>query len=118
MIGIDNSLSCTISSSNSSFSNLVNNSTFIVNSDLLVTNASSFYISPNPFNQRTTVHFNNFNNLPYNVIISDSNGKEIRKYENIINTSLTIEKENLLPGLYFLYISSNDKTHRGKMIVE
>lgn len=116
MIGIKKSNGCIInkSSTNMAFSNKKLNFSIGVNE---IDYDNYLIISPNPFNEYTTVNINNNDHNKYNVTIFDITGKVIRTYKNVYNNNLKIEKGDLKSGIYFIDIN-NGRITRGKLIVE
>ena len=79
------------------------------------TSTNSFTISPNPFSSETTI---TFVEMQKNIVIKimDMLGKEIKTI-NFTGKQLTIEKEELLPGIYFVKIISESKNSPNKKII-
>lgn len=78
------------------------------------TNTHSVSIYPNPFNKETNVSFNS-NILPEKMHLFDLSGRVIREYI-IKEKSIIIEKDDLLPGTYFLYFYG-ESTFTRKIII-
>jgi hypothetical protein len=75
---------------------------------------------PNPFSQSATLALAGFQ-LPapgLRLIIYDIMGKEVRRQTTNDNDRFTIERGNLMNGMYFYSVLNEQKTiARGKMIV-
>jgi hypothetical protein len=83
-------------------------------------------ISPNPFIERTVLTIPNYYNSNKNahIEITDITGKVVRIIElpdnqtsKITNYQISIEREDLRSGVYFVELKS-DKIYRGKLIIE
>jgi hypothetical protein len=74
-------------------------------------------IFPNPFINSTTIEIENTTSL-LQLSIYDMYGKRIRYFNNISGEKIIIERENLIPGIYFyeLNIESKEK-YTGKLII-
>ncbi len=72
---------------------------------------------PNPSSDNLTIYGLTYTNEDLEVRMTDVNGKLIKTYSiNSINN--TIQISNLISGLYFIEISSQEKTFWGKFIKE
>jgi hypothetical protein len=92
----------------------LNNVTSLNNID----NNTNIRIFPNPFYDKTTIQFENNNDIKYELYLYDVLGNELRKYE-IKNHSFEISKENLTSGLYFFKIKdSQEIIASGKLIIQ
>ncbi len=74
-------------------------------------------IYPNPFSDQTVLTFNNPDESIYTLYIMDLSGKVCRIVDDIKTSKYIIEKEDLIPGFYFIKLRG-PKLYRGKMIVE
>ncbi len=61
-----------------------------------------FTVAPNPFQYQTLVTWNSHESETFQAQLSNVNGQVIRRYPKVHGGSLLVEKENLLPGIYFL----------------
>jgi hypothetical protein len=61
-----------------------------------------FYISPNPWQTTTTLHFENRPEGPLQVEITDLTGKIVRSHLVTEGASLLLERKGLPPGVYFI----------------
>jgi hypothetical protein len=116
MIGTKKTTGCIIdtSSTNVIFSNKKQNYSIGVNE---MGYENYLNISPNPFNDYTTISINSSNQSKYSITIFDITGKVMRTYKNMLIDKLKIEKGELKSGIYFIDIIG-DRTIRGKLIVE
>jgi hypothetical protein len=64
--------------------------------------AAAITIFPNPFNQSTTIRFNNPDEYPYKLYIMDLSGKICRIVENLRTNQYVLERGNLNAGFYFI----------------
>jgi hypothetical protein len=72
-------------------------------------NKFSVSVSPNPFSTETILQTNqNFKNA--SLIMYNSLGLEVRQLRNINEHNITIFRENLPCGLYFIRLTENNKT--------
>lgn len=84
-------------------------------------NKQNIAIFPNPFNQFTTVHFDQELTGNNYVAIHDLSGQEVFRDENITGKTLQIDKANLRPGLYLLTFKETNKNEKvivSKLIVQ
>lgn len=76
-------------------------------------------IAPNPFSEKTTIHFNNPKGENYSFKLFDINGVLVKSIFNIKNNFLAMEKENLKKGMFvFKLTGENGKISSGKLVVE
>jgi len=65
-------------------------------------------ISPNPFSSQTVLQTNNlFNNAI--LMIYNLQGKQLKQIKNIYGKSVSVDRDNLPAGLYFLQFMENNK---------
>ena len=64
--------------------------------------SKNFRVAPNPFRNQTLVTWDNVENATFQAQLLNATGQVVRKYANVNNESLLVEKEDLLPGIYFL----------------
>ena len=79
---------------------------------------NNLLIYPNPFNQSTTVVFDNDDQTPFDLILYDMLGNQVSVLEYITTNQVIIEKGNLTPGMYFISLQGNGIEMRGKLMVE
>ena len=72
-----------------------------------------FSVSPNPFNHATSIKYNLPNNISNAIFfVYDLQGKIIKQIkvpQGTISGTLTLTKENLSSGIYFISVSANNK---------
>ncbi len=80
---------------------------------------SGAIVYPNPFNNKTSIKFENNNKDKYLLTVSDMTGKIIYTI-NTVNNIIVFEKGNLNSGMYFynLYNTKKGNTLNGKLIIE
>jgi len=66
------------------------------------------YLSPNPFSTQTTIHFNN-NSKYLELKVYNIFGKIVRQYFEISGQEITINRDNLPNGIYYLQMSYQNK---------
>ena len=71
-----------------------------------LTVANNIKVAPNPFQNQALVTWNNNENKTFQARLLNMNGQVVRRYSNVEGESLLIEKEDLLPGIYFFNIIS------------
>ena len=76
---------------------------------------SGIAVFPNPFSSHTNVVFDE-EQVNSTIRIIDVNGQEI-KILNVNGKSLEIEKGDLMPGIYFLYVMRKNKSTLTKKII-
>ena len=59
-------------------------------------------IFPNPMTSATTIQFTTQSGAAHDVIISNLHGQVVRQYNNVRDNSLTIEREGMAAGMYFV----------------
>ena len=67
-------------------------------------------VSPNPFRYQAVVSWNNPSNEAFQVQLISLAGQVVRIYPRVTGESLLIQKESLLPGIYFLRLFSESGT--------
>lgn len=126
MIGVKKNSGCNLSRSTPllAYSNKKNNSAF-VNVPLLKDLSANLSISPNPMQERTTLHIQGVvaENLKSDLSLLDLSGKLVRTIERsqfkMVSNGLEIEIEraNLPQGIYIVELKG-DYLYRGKLVVE
>lgn len=85
-----------------------------VNENSSYTNPNSVY--PNPFSSQTTVKTNKiFKDAT--LTIYNSIGQQVKKIKNISGQTVTISRDNLRSGLYFLRLTDENKTYTNKIVI-
>ena len=75
-------------------------------------------IYPNPFKNQTIVSFYNPTQSKADIIVMDSRGRIVREYNNIFSNKITIKKEELSEGLYYILLNSNDKIIKKSVVIQ
>ena len=75
-------------------------------------------IYPNPFKNQTIVSFYNPTQSKVDIIVMDSRGRIVREYNNIFSNKITIKKEELSEGLYYILLNSNDKIIKKSVVIQ
>jgi hypothetical protein len=74
-----------------------------------VKSVRSILISPNPFNNQTSIQtiqvLNNATLTVYNSL-----GQQVKQIKNISGQKITLNRDNLPSGIYFIHATQNDKT--------
>jgi uncharacterized protein (TIGR02145 family) len=99
---------------NSSFSNTVTGFPGSINNLDRINRISIF---PNPFNESTTLNFNNPEGYNYKLYLTDLSGKVCRIVDGIITSEIVLEKGDLKQGFYFIELRGSE-IYRGKIIIE
>lgn len=118
MIGVKKSPPCNVTDSEMSFSNKKDNSNFIGDVEYNGYNLEALSIYPNPFKESTTIKFYNPDNKTFLLTLTDSKGRVIRKTENVTGKEIIIERKDLKVGMYFMELKGENKTYRGKIMIE
>ena len=74
--------------------------------------------TPNPFNNSTTITFPNKKAETYKLEVFDMLGNRLIRTEHIVTDKLSLEKGELTPGIYFIELSSETQTLKGKVLIE
>ena len=61
-----------------------------------------FQVMGNPFTERAVVSFDNQDGSTYTARLIDATGRTLRTYTQINTNQLTVERDNLSSGFYFL----------------
>ena len=80
------------------------------------TNTLTATIYPNPFSNQTTITFSQNNTTT--ITITNALGNQIKTVILSAAKNLTLEKENLTPGIYFLNIKQGNNTTNKKIIIQ
>ncbi len=94
-------------------SNLEDNEVVSVSDNI----ADKINIYPNPFNEKTTIKFNNPDAQPYTLCLTDLSGKVYRIEQNIITGKYILERSELQAGIYFVELRG-PSIYRLKIIIE
>jgi hypothetical protein len=82
-------------------------------------NNLNMQVYPNPFNNKTEIETNRAVNKPLNLTVYDVYGKKVfEEINNSISTNerITLNLENLKPGIYMLMVSDGVRTSSQKII--
>lgn len=84
-----------------------------------ITKSNNITISPNPFQQQTTLSFENELKQPYQLAIFNALGKQVQQQQNIVGNPITIDRNNLAKGIYFFSILNKDQQliQTGKLMI-
>jgi uncharacterized protein (TIGR02145 family) len=82
-----------------------------------LTRINTLSIFPNPFNESTTLNFNNPEGYNYKLYLKDLSGKVYRIVDGITTSEFVLEKGDLMEGFYFVELRGPD-IYRGKIIIE
>jgi len=104
-----------ICSSNNARSN--STSLYITNINNLKPDVNVLSIYPNPFSNSTSVMFKNDDNEKFYMAIYNILGKKVLSKENITSNKIIIEKGNLMPGVYYIELSSPYKRYMAEVMV-
>lgn len=74
-------------------------------------------IYPNPMTNGSRIEFPNKKNSPYRLIVVDASGRVVRIIENITNNNITINREQLKPGIHIINLEG-EKIYKGKLLVK
>jgi hypothetical protein len=74
-------------------------------------------IYPNPMVNESRIAFPNQNNESYRLIVIDGSGRVVRIIENITNDNITINREQLKPGIHIINLEG-EKIYKGKLLVK
>jgi len=74
-------------------------------------------IYPNPMETESRVAFPNKNKQNYRLIVIDASGRVVRIIENITNNNVTINREQLKPGVHIINLEG-EKIYKGKLLVK
>ncbi len=80
-------------------------------------NEDEILVFPNPFNSHTVIKFTNPNSEYSLLMINDIQGKTIRTYPIIKTDVISIKKEGLSSGIYYLQIQGDKKRIQKQIMV-
>jgi len=72
---------------------------------------------PNPFNDYTTIQFDNPGNKPYELTVFDISGKIVQKLEGITGSRIVFERRSLPSGFYTFELRGEQR-FVGKFVIE
>ncbi len=75
-------------------------------------------LQPNPFSQQALLQFDNPDGEIVELQITDINGRLIRSIGNISGEQVSVQRADLLSGLYFYRLKSDSWLASGKMVVQ
>lgn len=70
-------------------------------------NNISLDIFPNPFKDFTNVFVDVKTNRPFDLVITDLSGKEVKRLSNIISSPVFLSRETIKAGVYFIKVVNN-----------
>ena len=82
-----------------------------------LTGINTIRVSPNPFNETTTLAFSNPGGYHYKLFITDPSGKLCHMVDHITTSEYVLEKGDLKQGFYFVELRGNE-IYRGKIIIK
>jgi hypothetical protein len=86
--------------------------------DELVSGGVELHLFPNPMEESSTLQINNRFNANISVSLIDPSGKMVRDYGNVTTTQLTINKNDLSAGFYFVQVMDENRIlTREKLVV-
>jgi len=74
-------------------------------------------IYPNPMVNESRIAFPNEKNENYRLVVVDASGRVVRIIENITNNNITINREQLKPGIHIINLEG-EKIYKGKLLVK
>ncbi len=83
-----------------------------------LTLSSSLKVYPNPFNDQTTIYFDNNGDNKFVLEIYDLNGKLIKSQNSIHNHKIVIRNEGMTDGMYMFKLQSKNATAQGKLMLK
>jgi len=87
--------------------------------DINRSESTGVVIYPNPMDDQTVVSFAATDETENSsVVLTDINGRTVRRYESLQGNRLVIERADLASGLYFIEIKMEDRVVRQKLIVK
>ncbi len=83
-----------------------------------LTTAKGAKLTPNPMSNNTVLTFENLNGTAHTVTVKNMVGQTVATYNNVMD-NVTINRDNLATGMYFVVISNNrGELSTQKLIVE
>lgn len=81
--------------------------------------SNNLTIYPNPFQNTTTLKFDNPNKVRYSLTLYNIYGQIVRNINNLITDKIELERLDLINGMYFIKLESENKLLlTGKLILE
>ena len=81
--------------------------------------ANSLKVTPNPFNERATITFDNPNNKVYDITVTSLTGQVVRTFTGVNGTSIELDRNYLTAGMYFVnFVNEEGKTATTKVAVQ
>ena len=85
---------------------------------LLQRGVVSHTLFPNPFNNATTLAITDPKKDFYTLSLYDIYGRALRTYPKQNSSAVTINRENLIPGMYYISVQSDSWQFREKLLIE
>ena len=76
------------------------------------------FVQPNPFNNATTIYFENEDFEPSDIQLKDIAGKTVRHFEGVRSNSVSIERNKLPAGTYIFSVQNSRGVVSGKIIAQ
>ena len=81
--------------------------------------AAYFIARPNPFNNMTTIAFNNRKGESFSFVLTNIAGQQLRRMENITTNRIELDRGNLASGVYFAtLIHESGVSYTRKLMVD
>ena len=74
-------------------------------------------VIPNPFNDKTVLHFDNPNQKTFELKLYNNSGKLLRHIQNIKGETYELHRQDLPVGIYYYTLSDSNNYQKGKLIV-
>lgn len=79
----------------------------------------SWTIAPNPNNGQFKLNLGAIESEPLNILITDITGRIVHRQQvENISLNISIETENLIPGMYFISVDSEQVKSTKRMIIQ
>jgi len=88
-----------------------------IDDDIAENEIKDLRIYPNPMVDQSKLEFPNQSNQQYRLIVVDASGKVVRIIENITGNNVTINREQLKPGIHIIKLQG-EKIYKGKLLVK
>ncbi len=75
-------------------------------------------VQPNPFMQTTTISFVNPNQENYTLLINDLSGRRLKQIKQIKTETVTIDRREIVNGVYYFQLIGEKKTITGKLVIQ
>lgn len=74
---------------------------------------------PNPFNQTTTLNFEDLEKGLYSLMVYNAMGQKVREFKDVSNEKINFDRKNLSNGVYLIQLQSAGKIYaQGKIVIE